>query len=442
MDHQNSGPAKLFWLENYGCQMNSAESRGIEEMLLTQGWQSAQGPEEAELIIVNSCSVRKSAEKRVLGRLALFRSLKKKSPKKIVLTGCMASRGDQEADQLQEEADFLVSNNDKYDFFRFLNDQSLDQEPGKGHQKSEYAFFQRYSRQSEFQAFVPIANGCNNYCAYCIVPYVRGPEISRSVESILDELLKLEAEGLREISLLGQNVNSYQTKYKGQLFSFTDLLDFILRKTENIKWLRFLSPHPKDFSDDLVQLVRKEERICKFVHLPLQSGSNRILKEMNRKYTREEYLDLMDRLRADKSGILFSTDIMVGFPGETEEDFDQTMDLVEKARYFDAFTYYYNRRPGTKAADMPKQVPLEIRMQRLEKLIQRQREIGAELRKEQLGSRELVLIEGRSKKNKDEWLGRSEKNQMCIFQSSLHKPGDFIKLKLAELRGNTFIGRI
>ena len=299
-----------------------------------------------------------------------------------------------------------------------------------------YEFFNTHGHVSKTHSMVPIMNGCDNYCSYCIVPYVRGHEISRDDDGIISEIVKLNSSGISEITLLGQNVNSYN--YAN--LDFSDLLKRILSETDT-KWLRFTSSNPQDFTDKLIELIDKENRICNFIHLPAQHGSNSILKRMNRKYTAEEYLILADKLK--KTGTMsLSTDLMVGFPGETDEDFRQLKYLMNTVRFEEAFTYYYNPREGTKAYEYENDVPHELKLERLSEIIDLQRKITSEEKTKRLGLTVEAVVEGVSKKASNEILARTERNSMVVFPGTLSEVSDYVKIRLNTLKGNTFSGEV
>jgi len=301
----------------------------------------------------------------------------------------------------------------------------------------DYVFAPLYARRGEFKAFVPIMHGCDNFCSYCIVPYVRGREVSRPAAGIFAEIEKLISRGVREITLLGQNVNSYN--FQG--CDFPGLIDEIFRRFPDAPWIRFLTSHPKDFSDVLMERLAMYPALCRRIHLPVQHGSDTILRLMNRKYTRWEYFERVEKLRKKVPGVLLSTDILVGFPGETDADFRATVTLMEELRFDDAFTYYYNPREGTAAFTMDAAVPKSVKLERLRELIELQRAIGMEKKKERLGTVVKVLAEELSRKDSGEILGRTEGDEMVVFPGPPGLIGNFRTLRLEELRGGTFYAR-
>ncbi len=283
-------------------------------------------------------------------------------------------------------------------------------------------------------------HGCNNYCTYCIVPYVRGREVSRDPASILEEITALDRAGCREITVLGQNVNSYYGRESGSCITFPELLERTVAQTSDDLWIRFLTSHPKDFSLDLISVIKEHDQICRGIHLPVQSGSNSVLARMKRNYTREDYLQIIAALKQQIPDISLSTDLIVGFPGETDEDFTQTLDLIKTVEFEDAFTYKYNPRQGTKAYSFEDSVPEAEKKDRLQQLIDLQRSISIKTKRKKIDNTVKVLIEGVSKKSNAELLGRTEYNEMVVFPGKKKQVGSFANVKLTSLSGNTFKG--
>ncbi|MBN2651700.1 MAG: tRNA (N6-isopentenyl adenosine(37)-C2)-methylthiotransferase MiaB [Spirochaetales bacterium] len=427
---------KKYWIETYGCQMNIAESDALILELEASGWIKAHTEAEAAAVIINTCTVRESADTRIWGRLGFFSSLKKSHDFVLVVIGCMAERLKEKIIERCKDVDIVVGTFSKGMLVDFLE----NGEPGAVLSDGEsYHFSSSYSAKEGSQAMIPIMHGCNNFCTYCIVPYVRGREVSRDPQSIADEINSIS--GLKDVMLLGQNVNSYDFEYDGERLNFVGLLKFLIKNT-TVPWVRFMSPHPKDFSQELIDFIAAEPRICRNIHLPLQHGSDRILKLMNRKYSVADYMEIVEQLREKVPGITLSTDLMIGFPGETQEDFDQTIELVKKIRFDDAFTYYYNKREGTKACDMEGHLSDELKKQRLAILIDVQREITVDKKKFNIGKVVLGLAESVSKKNQSEILARTESNHMVVFNSDEGCIGEFVKLRLVALSGNTYKGEV
>ena len=442
--------AMTYFFETYGCQMNQAESASIERILMERGWSEAPSAEEADLVLINTCSVRKTAENRVAGRLAYFAALKKKRDFFLVLAGCMAERLRDEAMETYPAIDAVVGMFERHTFtdvFRAAEEGRpyvrADDAPAEG----TYFFAPTSYEEGAFQSFVPIMNGCNNFCSYCIVPYVRGREVSRPVDDILDEVAFLGKKGAREITLLGQNVNSYRQEGPRGAVGFPELLRLVADRAEeggSIRWIRFLSSHPRDFSDELIDAVAERESLCAMIHLPVQHGSTRILKAMNRGYTREEYIALAEKIRSRVPDAALSTDILVGFPGETEEDFGEVLSLMERVRFESAYMYHFNPREGTRAFSLPDQVPEAARKKRLGRVVDLQMRISAEEMQRRVGRCVDVLVESPSRNNPNEMFGHTERGEMVVFEEGLGKSarGSFVRARLLCLRGKTFRARM
>jgi len=420
--------------------MNKAETEALMLSLKASGFTEARGPEQADLVILNTCAVRKTAEERIWGRLGFYRTLKQKKSFKLILTGCLAERLKESLQTDYPEVDLVLGSAQKLRLTSYLSYIPHEGFKGGREEQAEYSFARLHS-SSGSKAFVPIMHGCNNFCSYCIVPYVRGKEISRNPKEILAELHELDKRHICEVTLLGQNVNSYCFEENGKKITFVDLLSMIENEVNQIRWVRFLTSHPKDVSPQLIERLASSHILCRHLHLPVQHGSNRILKLMNRCYTREEYLDLVKRLKNTVSEITLTTDILVGFPGETEADFHEVLTLLEEVGYSDAFTYYYNPREGTKAYAFVDDVPLELKLERLRLVIAKMQAIKLRLKKERLGQEEVVLVEGISKKDSSEVLGRTEHDEMVVFKGPASLIGQFVKVRLVGLSGTTFKAR-
>ena len=423
-----------FLIESYGCQLNMAESAAIETLLLGRGLEKTDNPDAADAVIINTCSVRKTAENRIWGRLGFYSAEKKKHPMTLIVTGCMAERMKEELKQEAPFIDAVIGTNEKAEIPDFILGSPLEMLSG-------YKFLSSYYKEGEFSSYVPIMNGCNNFCSYCIVPYVRGREVSRPVEEIIEEIEILEGKGVREITLLGQNVNSYSSQYNGQAVDFPTLLEIITPYLDNIIFVRFESPHPKDFSDHLISVIAENPKVAKHIHLPMQAGSTRILQLMNRKTTREKFLALVDKMRREIPGLTLSTDVMTGFPSETEEEYEETLSMMEAMGCTEAFMYYFNPREGTRAAEMDGQIEESIKVRRLERLIAEQIERQARIKGSMLPFRATAIVTGTSRDDKDRYLARGEHNDYFSFSSEKeHKPGDVVIIDAVELKGNTFRG--
>ncbi len=428
------------WIETYGCQMNKAESEALLISLAEEGWKFAQSEESADLVILNTCSVRETAEQRILGRLGHYRSGKRSRRFMLAVVGCMAERMRERISADFPEVDIVVGNFKKGELARAVRDGGLKDGRIVLTGGDRYAFSPIHSSEGP-KAFVPIMHGCNNFCSYCVVPLVRGREVSRDPADILAEIKKLEARGVKEITLLGQNVNSYRYQGGGETVTFPRLMQMAAKSAQAVGWIRFLTSHPRDLSDEILDVMGKEPRFCRHIHLPLQSGSERVLRAMNRGYTPIQYLDLVDRIRAVLRGVSLTTDILIGFPGETGEEFADTIRLIERIGFDDAFMYYYNPREGTPAFAMADPIPLEVKLARLARLIETQKGISRARMNERRGSEICVLVEGVSKKDEGELLARTEWDAMAVFRGTPDLIGGFSKVRLETVRGNTYRAR-
>lgn len=428
--------------------MNKAESAAMEATLREHGWKRV-SEQEADLIILNTCTVRATAENRAWNRINQLSARKKEQPFVLAVVGCMA---EQHKGAIQKKApgvDYVLGTFQKQSFGLMLDLVAKGEKIDVLEETPSYVFGASYHEPGAFRSFVPIMHGCNNFCSYCIVPYVRGREISRNPFDILEEIDQLEDLGVREITLLGQNVNSYRWEEQGHVLDFPGLLKLIARHLHDrqsrdvhgrIGWIRFLTSHPKDLSDSLIDTIAEDPIFCRHIHLPVQSGSNSVLARMNRKYTREYYLSLVERLKAAMPDLTLSTDILVGFPGETDDDAEQTIDLMRQVRFAYSFMYHFNARAGTPAASMPDKVPDKTKKQRLARVIALQKEITSALMRERLGQTDMVLIEDVSKRSKNEVLARTARDEMVVFPAAQSRIGQFAHVKLVSISGNTFRG--
>ena len=428
---------RKYWLETYGCQMNKAESEALALSLTEGGWIESESALAADLVILNTCSVRETAEQRVWGRLGFYRRLKRSRPFTLVLTGCMAERLKERIPREFPEVNVVLGTLRKGELLEALNNASVSRAPLVMTGGDRYEFSRIHSTGG-FRAFIPIMHGCNNNCSYCIVPRVRGPEVSREPGEILAEIHLLEQRGIREITLLGQNVNSYSFPCNGSAISFSELLRMVREELGAIRRVRFLTSHPRDFSDSIIDAISESDVFCRHVHLPLQSGSDRILDLMNRGYTTEQYSRLVQKIREGINGVSITTDILIGFPSESEIDFQDTLRMMETIRFDDAFTYYYNPREGTPAYVMADALPQKIKLEHLSRTIEIQRSITRENARSRLGMEIDVLVEDVSKKSPDELLARTEWDSMAVLPGAPHLLGQFVKVKLQSLLGNTY----
>lgn len=461
-----------YFFETYGCEMNIAESAAVEQLLISRGWKKAESAQIADLAVINTCSIRETAENRIIGRLGWFNGLKavrecklgaktkmleeaveyvKDGPKPltIVVMGCMAERLLKSFKKEYPFVDYVIGTFAKHHFGQIIEAVENGKKSFDVDNSEQYKFATCSAEPGAFSTFVPIMHGCNNFCTYCIVPYVRGRECSRPVNQILAELDILAKMNVREVTLIGQNVNSYagvmnaDDKTDSNIVNFASLLKIIaehLKKTNSpIEWVRFMSSHPKDFTDDVIDVIASESVLCHHIHLPVQNGSTPILKAMNRRYTREQYLALVEKIKAKIPDVSLTTDLMMGFPGETEEDVQQTLDLMKTVKYESAMMYYYNPREGTPAAKM-EQIPVDIKKERLQRIIDLQLEHTHEQMSKRVGKTVKVLVEGVSRDDKSELLGQTEQHEKIAFKADKSIIGTFVQIKIISLNGNTFKG--
>ncbi len=423
-----------FYIETYGCQMNIADSELVTTILTNSGYQEAASIDEADIIIFNTCSVRQHAEERVLGRIANEKSRKRTNPGlRIGVIGCMAQRLQDELMEIQDGIDFVVGV-DQYSEIPYILSSASENISAKFNQNEIYNDIYP-TRQGKLNAFVTIMRGCNNYCSYCIVPYTRGRERSRPISDILTEVKQAGDNGYPDITLLGQNVNSYD--YQG--IKFPDLIREI-NKIDSIRRIRFVTSHPKDLSDDLIIAMKESDKVCHNIHFAMQSGNSEILKRMNRGYTAEHFYGRILKLREVMPDIAITTDVIAGFPGETEEQFMDTYNLMQKIEFDYAFMYKYSPRQGTKAAEFTDQVPEAIRLGRLQRLITMQREITLQKYQNMIGRIVEVFVENISKKSIEEVSGKTDDFKICVFPGTKNLIGKFVKVKITDATAGTLIG--
>jgi len=436
---------KKLFIETYGCQMNVADSEVVAAILQDRSYELVENADGADAIFLNTCSVRDNAEIRIWRRLDYFKSLKKKNKKLIVgVLGCMAERiGD---DLLAHSAVDLVAGPDAYRDLPFLIDKA---QKGKGAINVELSENETYDKitpvrigEKTLSGFVSITRGCNNFCTYCIVPYTRGRERSRDPQDIVNEVKDMLEKGYREVTLLGQNVNSYNWLPEGERkpVRFWDLLEMVAA-VDPLMRIRFTTSHPKDMSDKVLRIILKYPNICRHIHLPFQSGSTRILKLMNRKYDREWYLDRIRAIREILPDCGISTDVFCGFSSETEEDHQDTLSLMEQVKFDDAFMFKYSDRPGTYAHEhLADDVPEDEKLRRLNEIITLHNRMSLESNQRDIGHTVEVLVEGPSKKSKVELYGRSSQNKIVVFPELNFKKGDYVKVKIHSCTQTTLIG--
>ena len=427
----------------FGCQMNSRDSEKLAGVLERIGYVETED-ENADFVIYNTCTVRENANQRVYGRLGYLHSLKKKNPHMMIaLCGCMMQEP-QVVEKLKKSYSFvnlIFGTHNIYKFAELVVSALLSDRMVIDIWKDTDKIVEDLpvERKYPFKSGVNIMFGCNNFCSYCIVPYVRGRERSRNPKDIIREIERLVADGVVEVMLLGQNVNSYGKNLEEPM-TFAQLLQEV-EKIEGLERIRFMTSHPKDLSDELIEVMKNSKKICRHIHLPLQSGSSRILKLMNRRYDKEKYLDLVRKIREAMPDISLTTDIIVGFPGETEEDFLETMDVVEKVRYDSAFTFIYSKRTGTPAAVMEDQVPEDVVKDRFDRLLKKVQEIGREMSSRDTGTIQEVLVEEQNSQDPHLVTGRLSNNLLVHFPGDVSLIGQLCKVELLECRGFYYMGR-
>ena len=445
MTLENNMDKKLFCISTYGCQMNEEDSEKLSGMLKSQGYERTENKEEASIIIFNTCCVRENAENKVFGNLGQLKQLKKKNPNLVIaICGCMMQQVGM-ADKVLKTfpyVDIIFGTHNAHKFPEYLHRVLQEGVQVKEILNKEEGIVEGLpiDRKSDVKAFVTIMYGCNNFCTYCIVPYVRGRERSRKSEDIIKEIEELVSQGYKEITLLGQNVNSYG---KG----LEEDIDFagLLRKVNEVKGLervRFMTSHPKDLSDDVIMAIKECDKLCEQVHLPVQSGSSRILKEMNRHYDREYYLDLVKKIKSEIPDVTLTTDIIIGFPGETEEDFLDTLRLCEEVGYDSAFTFIYSRRKHTPADKMENQIPDDIKHDRFNRLVEAINKKVVIKNKEYEGKVVEVLVEGPSKNDETKLTGRTRNGKLVNFAGDEKLVGELVNLKIVRAQPFSLIGEI
>ena len=437
---------KKLYIETYGCQMNVADSEVVASVMKMAGYETTDSLDDANAVFLNTCSVRDNAEQKIIHRLEALNALRRKGRKLIIgVLGCMAERVKEQL--LTDYGADLVAGPDAY---LSLPDLIAQAEAGQKAINIELSTTETYRDVvperycgSRISGFVSIMRGCNNFCHYCIVPYTRGRERSRDVESILREVADLQARGYKEVTLLGQNVNSYRWEpaTAGEAaITFPELLRRVARAVPDMR-IRFSTSHPKDMSDDTLRVIAEEPNVCRHIHLPVQSGSNRILKLMNRKYTREWYLDRVAAIRRIVPDCGLSTDIFAGYCSETEEDHRLSLSLMRECGYDSAFMFKYSERPGTYASrHLTDDVPEEEKVRRLEELIALQNELSAESNARCIGKTYEVLVEGVSKRSREQLFGRTEQNKVVVFDRGNHRPGERVWLRITEASSATLKG--
>ncbi len=443
-DSKSALSDKKLYIETYGCQMNVADSEVVASVMEMDGYQLTENEKEADAIFINTCSVRDNAEQRVYNRLDNIRALKKKKKNLVIgVIGCMAERV--KDDLIDNHGVNVVAGPDSY----------LDIPNLMGNaEKGERAINVELSKTETYRdviptrigktisGFISIMRGCDKFCSYCIVPYTRGRERSRDVDSILNELKDLQAKGYKEVTLLGQNVNSYKLEKDGKVVKFPELLKIVAEAAPEIRF-RYTSPHPKDMCDDTLQVMADHPNICRFIHLPVQSGSNKMLEVMNRKYTREWYLERVAAIRKYMPDCTIGTDVFCGFHSETEEDHQDTLSLMREVGFDQAFMFKYSERPGTYAAKrLVDDVPEEVKLRRLDEIIKLQNELSNASNQRDIGKEFEVLVEGFSKRSKEQLFGRTSQNKVVIFPREGRRIGEIIRVKINSASSATLFGDV
>ena len=436
---------KHFYIETWGCQMNEEDSEKLSGMLKRVGYTKTENKEDAGIILFNTCCVRENAENKVFGNLGSLKHLKKENPDLIIgICGCMMQQEGM-ADRILKEfpyVNIIFGTHNAYKFPEYLNRVKTEGVQIKEifNKETDIVEGLPIDRESNVKAFVTIMYGCNNFCTYCIVPYVRGRERSRKPEDILNEVRELVAQGYKEITLLGQNVNSYGKGLEEEV-DFAKLLRMI-NEIEGLERVRFMTSHPKDLTHDVIMAIKECDKLCEQIHLPVQSGSNSILKKMNRHYTKEYYLDLIKKIKEEIPGVTLTTDIIVGFPGETEEDFQETLELVKEVGYSSAFTFIYSRRNNTPADMMLNQVSEEDKHHRFNRLIAAVNERVIAQNKAEEGNILEVLVEGNSKNDAEKLTGRTRTGRLVNFTGENVNVGELVNVKITRAQNFSLIGEV
>ncbi|MDD2285069.1 MAG: tRNA (N6-isopentenyl adenosine(37)-C2)-methylthiotransferase MiaB [Paludibacter sp.] len=435
---------KKLFIETYGCQMNVADSEVVASIMQMDGFELTDKITEADAIFVNTCSVRDNAEQKIYQRLKYYHSLKRKKKKMVIgVIGCMAERV-KETLITKHSVDLVVGPDAYLDIPNLINsvekgEKAINVELSK---TETYRDVMPTRIGASISGFVSIMRGCDKFCTYCVVPYTRGRERSRDVDSILNEIKDLRTKKYKEVTLLGQTVNSYKFEKDGKTILFPELLQIVAEAVPDMR-IRFTSPHPKDMNDETIEMIARYPNICRFIHLPVQSGSNKILKLMNRKYTREWYFDRIDTIRRIIPDCAIGTDIFCGFSDESEEDHQDTLDLMRKVKFDQAFMFKYSERPGTVAAKrLPDNVPEEVKISRLNEIIALQNEISNKSNQEDVGKEYEVLVEGFSKRSNEQLFGRTSQNKVVIFPREGRRIGEYIRVRIISASSATLMGNV
>jgi len=434
-----NSPIKRFALETYGCQMNVADSELVEGILTNLGLEKTANYDEADAIFLNTCAIRENAETKVHSKLGNLHKIKLNKPHLIIgVLGCMAQNLKDDLLKNKPYVDIILGPDSYRKIPDLINRHVKDNKSIVDTKLSRYEVYENLfpSRGDTFNAWVSIMRGCDKFCSFCIVPFTRGRERSRSVESVVEEVKKAVDQGFVEITLLGQNVNSYNFEGK----SFSDLL-LAVSDINGVKRIRYTSPHPQDINVELLEVMASRKNICNYVHFPMQSGSNEVLKRMNRTYTREHFYDMAMKIREIMPNCGLSTDIIVGFPGETDEQFRETLDLMEAIKFNSAFTFKYSPRPYTKAEQFSDHISEEIKKSRLDEMLILQRKHTLELNQNMVGTFQQVLIEKESKKSNLHWAGRTDSNEWVIIEKNNSNIKDIVPVEISDATGVILHGK-
>jgi len=431
---------KTYHIDTYGCQMNVADSELVEAILISEGYKKSIDINSADAIFVNTCAIREQAEEKIHSQLGRYNLIKRKKPEILIgVLGCMAQNLKDDLLENKPYIDIVLGPDSYRELPKILNQRKRILDSIVDTKLSRYEVYQDLfpHRKGGANAWVSIMRGCDKFCTFCIVPFTRGRERSRNLESILQEAKDTVDNGFSEITLLGQNVNSYDY----QNLKFHDLLEEV-SKIKKLKRIRYTSPHPQDITEELLRVMAKHENICDYIHLPLQAGSNRILKRMNRTYTREHFISLVKMIREILPKVGISTDIIVGFPGETSKDFEETISLMHEVKFDSAFNFKYSSRPGTKASEYSERINDQEKKDRLQKIINLQKKHTLERNKILIGSIQDVLIEKESKLSATHWAGRTDSNKWVVFDKKNSQINKIVQVKIKEARGVTLHGEL
>ena len=434
------GTGKKFFIETLGCQMNVADSELIIGMLNDEGFIRSNNPQNSDLIFINTCSIRERAEEKVHSQLGRWDKIKKNKPEVVIgVLGCMAQNLKQDILENRPFVDIVLGPDSYRKIPEIIKRSINDKQSVVDTKLSRYEVYEGIfpKRKGGVNAWISIMRGCDKFCTFCIVPFTRGRERSRSIGSIVKEAKHAVNNGYRELTLLGQNVNSF----RNENYKFHDLLD-IISQISGVDRIRYTSPHPQDITDQLLEIMRKYDNICNYIHLPLQSGSDRILKRMHRSYSKKDFLILVKKIRKMLPNVGISTDIIVGFPGETEEDFLETINVMEEVKFDSAFNFKYSPRIGTKASEYEDQISEIIKQKRLEKVINFQKEHSLLRNKQLIGSIQTILVEKQSKMSPDHWAGRTDSNKWVIFNKGKIKLNDMVKVTILDSKGISLKGEL